>query len=92
FYSEKEAFIKELAVLNFIGGTPMVIVKKTSFIDSGGFDVTLDALEDYELWLRMASNDYKFMRITKALTLCYYTTSNTSVSKNIENNLSAFEL
>ena len=82
-----------MLVSNFVGGTPMVVVRRSAFIEIGGFDETLSALEDYELWLRLAIQNKKFILIKEPLTHYNYITRNTSVSKNIEaNRLSLVEI
>ncbi|GAB6034739.1 lipooligosaccharide biosynthesis N-acetyl-glucosamine transferase LsgE [Galenea microaerophila] len=91
FFEDASLFLKELAVSNIVGGTPMVVVRRNAFIKSGRFDETLDALEDYELWLRMASNGYQFKKLDYPLTECNYITKKNSLSKNIYSNLEALE-
>lgn len=77
---------------NTVGGTPMVIVKRSSFEEIGGFDESLDALEDYELWLRFAKKRCNFLYIDRPLTNCYYYTRKNSVSKNTNANNRALEI
>lgn len=79
----------KILIGNVIGGTPLVISKRSALIEAGLFDTDLPALEDYELWLRMALRDYKFSRISSVLTECFYTTRKDSVSKNVSANNSA---
>ena len=75
--------LNKLLIKNIIGGTPMVIFKKQSFIKSGKFDVDIPALQDWELWLRFAKNGLSFLYIDQLLTTCFYTTKNNSISKSI---------
>lgn len=91
FFEDASLFLKELAVSNIVGGTPMVVVRRDAFITSGRFDETLDALEDYEMWLRMASNGCLFKKLDDPLTECNYVTQKNSVSKNIKSNIEALE-
>ena len=91
-YFEEQAILKkEMAISNIVGGTPMVVVKKESFDSAGGFDEGLQALEDYELWLRMAINNCTFKKLDCPLTNYFYKTKVESVSKNIDVNLHALK-
>lgn len=91
FYSEREILVRKLAVSNVIGGTPMVVARRDALLSTGGFDVNLAALEDYELWIRMAIAGLNFQKIDEALTNCFYVTKKESVSKDINSNLAAFK-
>lgn len=44
---------KDILINNWIGTTSSVIIKKTIFEKVGGFDETLKALQDYDLWIRV---------------------------------------
>ncbi|OMO31692.1 hypothetical protein BH582_12145 [Vibrio sp. 10N.222.47.A9] len=83
---------KDLLISNCIGGTPMVILRKSSMISVGMFNEDMPALQDYELWLRLAKNDYKFRYLDKPLTLYHYYLSESSVSKSNTKNDDAFAL
>lgn len=45
--------LARLVVSNFVG-TSTVLVRRDVFFDAGGFDVSLMALQDWDLWLRIA--------------------------------------
>jgi len=98
YFSRPSAFdncdnaFKNLLIKNWVGGTPMVIVKKKSLIDAGGFDEQMPALQDYELWLRMAKMKMKFKLVNKALTKYNYITKKSTVSKSVEINEKAILL
>lgn len=83
--------VDEILVSNFIGGAPMVAVRRDSFLAVGGFDVELTALEDYELWIRLVNSGCNLSLLQKVLTRCYFTTSETSVSKSVLNNRNALD-
>ena len=72
---------------NQIGGTPMWCISKDLFLELGGFNNYLKALEDYEFILRMLKNIKKsdLYYIDIPLTQCNYLTKRSSVSKNIQN-------
>ena len=40
-----------------VGPTSAVVVRKTSLIHAGMFDVTLPARQDYDMWIRVSKND-----------------------------------
>ncbi|KMJ55855.1 hypothetical protein AB685_25060 [Bacillus sp. LL01] len=42
----------EILYTNLIGTTSSVAVKREIFVDVGGFDINLPALQDYDLWIR----------------------------------------
>jgi len=73
----------KLLISNIIGGTPMVVAKKASLLKVGAFNETFPALQDYELWLRMAKAHMQFSFIDAALTQCYYHTGRRSISKSL---------
>jgi glycosyltransferase involved in cell wall biosynthesis len=84
------AMYRELLVRNVVGGTPMVVARKASLRALGGFDASLGALEDYELWLRLARHGARFCLLPQALTRCHYTTAKASVSKSPAAGLDTF--
>ncbi len=45
----------DLLTANYISSASVVIVKRKTFIESGGFNPQMRNAEDYELWLRIAS-------------------------------------
>lgn len=71
---------------NCVGGTPMVIVKVSTFNSVNGFDESMESLQDYELWLRLARNGAKFNKIDMALTLYSVNFKASSISKSLEKN------
>jgi glycosyltransferase involved in cell wall biosynthesis len=81
---------RELLVKNIVGGTPMLIVRKQSLVEHGAFDESLGALEDYELWLRLARNGARFHLLQQALTRCHYATAKASITKSAAAGLETF--
>ncbi|WP_175990102.1 glycosyltransferase family A protein [Bacillus sp. Marseille-Q1617] len=81
----------DLFIKNIIGGTPVVVVKKEILKEAGGFSKDLEALEDYELWIKISKNTNNIIYLSEELTLCNYYTRKKSVSKNIENNKNALK-
>lgn len=47
---------KDILIRNCIGSTTTVVVKKELFAKSGMFDVELQALQDYDLWIRLCQH------------------------------------
>src|SRR5690554_3940515 len=48
-FKEADNVLYQMLIKNEIGGTPMVTVKRESFISCGMFDENLPALEDYDV-------------------------------------------
>ena len=46
--------LRQLLIRNVVGGTSMTILKRKTLLELGGFDETMPALEDWELWIRVA--------------------------------------
>lgn len=90
-YSSK-TFFNEMLISNKVGGTSMVIGKKSALLSVGLFDQSLPAIEDYELWLRLAKNNYRFVALDKVLTKYFYKTKALSVSKDFDANYLAREM
>ncbi len=88
FNNDKDIF-KSLLIRNQIGGTSMVTVNRQKLIEVGMFDAILPALQDYELWLRLAKNKADFFYINQPLTKYQYVTTYKTISKNIDANLEA---
>lgn len=82
--------VRALLVRNIVGGTPMVVARKRTLVDAGAFDASLDALEDYELWVRLARNGARFHLLPAALTRYNQTTAKASVTQSAAAGLAAF--
>lgn len=81
---------RALLVRNIVGGTSMVIARKQTLVDSGAFDASLGALEDYALWLRLARANARFHLLTAALTRYHQTTAKASVTQSAAAGLETF--
>jgi GT2 family glycosyltransferase len=81
---------RALLVRNIVGGTPMTVVRKQSLLDHGGFDESLAALEDYELWLRLARHGARFHLLAQALTRYHTATAQASITKSAAAGLETF--
>ena len=71
--------LDDLLVENSIG-TSSVIIKKKTFLDFGGFNTELRALQDWDLWLRVAEK-HEICYIDEPLV--YYRVHSSSVSRNV---------
>lgn len=80
---------ERLLVSNVVGGTPLVTILRKAYLSAGGFDTTLRADEDYELWLRMVRDGAKVIYVDEVLVRCFYITRQKSVSKMIANRVIA---
>lgn len=81
FKSDDDIF-QLLLVSNRIGGTPMTVVRKQTLLDVGLFDEEMPAMQDYELWLRLAKNNCEFHLINEALTDYEQATKKKSITKS----------
>ena len=73
---------RRLLVKNIVGGTPMVVARREALATVGGFDEGLAALEDYDLWLRLARAGYRFVALPEPLTRYDCVTARRSVTKS----------
>jgi len=90
-FNSDDDIVAKLLIKNEIGGTPMVVAKKQTLIDAGLFDENLPALQDREMWLRLAINGAKFMCVDTPLTHYNLVTSVNSLSKDFKANKSGLK-
>lgn len=90
--SDTDSLFRALLTHNCIGGTPMVIAKRSTLMEVGLFDEKMPALQDYELWLRLAKDNKKFFLIKEPLTDYNYHTKKGSISKSLEKNAQAISI
>lgn len=83
-FQKGEEIFRRLLVSNLIGGTPMVTVKRSALLDVGLFDEDMPALEDYELWIRLAKHNRIFYFLDESLTNYAQKTKSSSITKNSE--------
>lgn len=84
FTSKHSGFIlNNLLVENSIG-TSSVVIKKEIFQASGGFNTNLRALQDWDLWLRVAEK-HQVCYVDEPLV--YYRVHSSSVSRNVRKTL-----
>ncbi|MCF8112019.1 MAG: glycosyltransferase [Desulfobacteraceae bacterium] len=83
---------RELLIKNIIGGSSMTTVRRELLMEAGLFDTQLPALQDYELWLRLAKMGCRYQYISSPLTVYQCITGKNSTSKSIEANRRALEI
>ena len=88
-FGHQEDIFRQLLIKNHIGGTPMVVVRKSALLSVGMFDEQLPALQDYELWLRLAKNNQRFFLLEKPLTKYHHITKAKSITGSEEAGLKA---
>ncbi len=79
----------ELLVGNYVGGTSMVTVRRSALMAVDGFDEDLPSMQDYDLWLRLAQQGYRFHLIPEVLTHYAYVTGSAQVSTDVDRHLAA---
>lgn len=84
----KDDIVKALLYQNFIGGNSFPLIKKQAIIDAGMYDSTLKALQDLDMWVRIAQK-YKCVRCEKFLVINHI--SNVSITTISDNRISAFK-
>jgi glycosyltransferase involved in cell wall biosynthesis len=75
---------KSMLIKNEIGGTSMVVAKKSILVVAGKFQESMPALQDYELWLRIVSITPNICFLSFSLTNYYHKTHIKSISKSID--------
>lgn len=75
---------------NFVGTTSSVLIKRNLLESVKGFDCSLPALQDYELWIRL-SKITKFSCIKEALVIYNNDNSLTQISNNTKKYEEAYE-
>lgn len=81
---------RALLTKNVIGGTSMVAVRRDALQRAGGFDETLRAFEDYELWLRLARMGLPMRRVDRVLTRYHHVTRRGSVTQSSDAGMQTF--
>lgn len=74
---------KEILMKNYVGTTSSVLLEKAVFLEAGGFDNDMPALQDYDLWVRVAQIA-EIEAVDEPLINYYYHTKNGQISDNFE--------
>lgn len=72
---------------NFCGGLSMPLLKMSALRAVGGFDNSLSALQDYDVWIRLAQN-YSFIYLDEPLVV-YHCTGGNHISNNMKAKISS---
>ncbi len=70
-----------------------VMIKKSSLVNVGGWNENLLALEDFDLWIRMIKQNYRFFNIDKKLSIhrkhsdSKFNSINNSIQEEIKNKI-----
>lgn len=80
YISASGYILAELAVVNFLENGSNPLIKKQAVLAVGGFDESLQACQDWDLWLRLAAK-YEFVAVPSPQIL--YRVSINSVSSNV---------
>lgn len=83
-----------LLLQNHIGGTSMVAAKRSSLLQVGCFDSNLPAMQDYDLWLRMAKAGCRFKYLDGTFTKynSYTNKNQKSITKSFDSYTQAREI
>jgi glycosyltransferase involved in cell wall biosynthesis len=77
---------------NKVGGMSLACVRRDLLIEVGGLDESLPALQDWDLWLRLAKREARFVAIDKALTTYHFVTGKPAISKSLDRLNQAMEI
>ena len=80
----------ELFINNYIGSCSFPLIKKNSLTEVDGFNEKMPALQDWELYLRIAKNNNVYY-VDKELTK-YYVYNGERISKNSSKRAKAFQM
>lgn len=83
-FQRNEDVFNRLLINNVIGGTPMVCVRRQSLLQVGLFDEEMPALQDHELWIRLAKANNYFYFLDQPLTDYMQETNAKSITKNMK--------
>ena len=90
--SKYKDLVKQLLIRNIVGGTSMVIIRKSSLAEVNGFDEDLPAMQDKELYIRLAKNGSQFCHINKALTKYHHDITAQSITHSQDKGRQAMDL
>lgn len=83
--------LDDLLTKNLLGGPTMVAARRDALLSVGGFDETLPALEDYELWIRLFRAGYRFQFLDHCLAEYRRRTDTNSKSHRVDLDIVAWE-
>lgn len=85
-------YITDILMENYIGATISSVIKKQAFLDVGGFDINYKAREEYDLWIKLITNNYSFDIVEKPLAISYRSLEKRQrISSSINNYITAID-
>lgn len=79
----------ELLKTNFIGATSFPLLRRSSLMEIGGFDIMMQSAQDYDVWLRLAQR-YEVDYVSEALAVYYIHTSD-RITQNYQKKVAGLE-
>lgn len=86
-----ESLQKSIMQKNFIGTTSSIMVQKDKFLEMGGFDVAMPALQDYEFYLRFIHAGFNVIGLDDGLVNYFIYANKSAVSKSLKKKLNAMK-
>lgn len=85
-------YVTDILMENFIGATISSIISKKAFLDVGGFDINYKAREEYDLWIKLITNNYSFDIVEEPLAISYRSLEKRQrISSSINNYITAID-
>ena len=88
-YKDEITFQDQLKY-DYIGSTSQALIRKSCIVALGGFDESLPARQDYEMWLRI-SKDYRILGVNKVL-FHYYQHDLVQITKSPKKALTGYRI
>ena len=85
-----EITFKDQLKYDYIGSTSQALIRKSCLVALGGFDESLPARQDYEMWLRI-SKDYRILGVKKVL-FHYYQHDMVQITKSPKKALTGYRI
>lgn len=85
-----EITFKDQLKYDYIGSTSQALIRKSCLVALGGFDESLPARQDYEMWLRI-SKDYRILGVNKVL-FHYYQHDMVQITKSPKKALTGYRI
>jgi glycosyltransferase involved in cell wall biosynthesis len=82
--TDHDDWYRALLVQNVVGGASRMAARREALLDVGGFRDDIAALEDHELWIRLAQAGARYRALPDLLTLYECVTDQRSVSKEVD--------
>lgn len=86
---EKKDYFIELLKFNYIGSTSFPLIKRECFENCGLFDEKMPAMQDYDMWIRIAEK-YRVKNLEEPL-VNYYQHKGDRISSNIKKKIIGME-